>query len=426
MLGLGISQKKFFKRKSLVKNTYSLHFDGTNDFLWSANVADSTLDNIFDGGGTVSIWVRADAVPTNADAIMGKTHNSSGITTGSGGWLIDYQDISGSNVAIRFRVSFDNTIYDVRTATAYYQPKWLNIVIVYNSASASNDATIYVNGAAGSLTDTSSPVGTYVSDAASALTIGAIVSSDRTLPGSSQLDGLVDEVMMWDSMLSAGEVRFLYNYGKGNINPSLNSCGEYSSASNCQAWYRMGDSDFDYNSVADSGGLICNHLLNLPTGFPVTNRLHTYGAGMQSFGSFQAHGNASIGNTGGTNQSFATDGSGAGGVHFRIPSWSAGKLYIVYVSRFTAFDDEDPYVVQNTDDGGANPINIVSIAGDENTEHFFIASKEYLTLQLEAADRMLSVNLLILAELDPDSHLISYNFGADGNSGFLNTTNPGD
>ena len=428
MIGLGLNTQKFLKRKSLASNTYSLHFDGTDDFLWSANINDSTLDNIFDGGGTVSIWVKPDATPTNADAIIGKTHDSAGIDTGSGGWQIDFQDVAGSKVAYRFRVSFDNTIYDVRTNTSFSGTGWNNIVVTYNSASASNDAIIYIDGSAVTINDTASPVGSYVSDASSALTIGAIVASNKTLPGSSQLDGLVDEVMIWDSILTASEVKYLYNFGQGNIKPNINQLGSYSSASNCQAWFRMGDGNSDYNSVADTGGLIANEIdLNAFGNLTTTTRLAEVGLGAEAFDAWEAHGNAPIGNTGGTKQSFATNGSGAGGVHFQIPSYSSGKLYTISVNRSTPNDDGDPYVIQNTDDGGANAITIASIAGDDTIHtHFFVATKEYVTLQLEAADRMLCVAQLALSELDPDTHLIAYNFGADSNSGFLNTTNPGE
>ena len=202
-----------------LSNTYSLDFDGTNDYLSISGSSDLSIS----GDLTISLWFKADSF-SNFEYIFRLTGN---LATGTDRMLgISSSKLSGNTYASGFGTLGNTTL---STGT------WYNAAVVYSSGSF----ILYLNGAA---------------DSSSITAIMNTVIYTETTVGKSyngeQFDGLIDEVSVFDSALNANNINAIYNGGYP-INLTTNQ-GNYSSASNLQGWWRMGDANSGTGNVTDS------------------------------------------------------------------------------------------------------------------------------------------------------------------------------
>ena len=163
-----------------------LRFDGTNDSL--ATGSNASLDDIWSGGGTLAIVFNPDSDGGgDLGRLLSKTN-----------WELQTMEESGGNVRVQFVVDWST---DGKWETPVNVPIGSHsiVLITYDSASASNNATIRVNGTADSTTDTSA-VGTFASDASATLYIGNIAD------GSRGFDGDIAEVVLFDRTLDAADI----------------------------------------------------------------------------------------------------------------------------------------------------------------------------------------------------------------------------
>jgi len=189
--------RTFANEAASFSNTYSVDFDGTNDYMDAGN--DSSLS--ISGDLTLSAWINLDSL----GAFQGIISKRSSTT--------NYQlFIRNTNV-----LSF----YDGRIATndntALTAGSWIHVAVVVSGSSAS----FYRDG---SFSSTGS--GISVNSNTANLTIGEIL-------GGSFLNGKVDEVSVFDSALSASDITSIYNSGVPGDLTSLSPVG----------WWRMGDND---------------------------------------------------------------------------------------------------------------------------------------------------------------------------------------
>ena len=165
----------------------SMQFDGAATKIAVAD--DAAMQNIFDGGGAVECLVNLDSDGGgNAGRIAEKR------------WHLSTVAESSANVALEFTVDFSSTDGVWRSAVNIGLNESHHIAVVYDSSSTTNNPILYVNGSAVTFTETSTPVGTRVSDAGTGLTIGNRAASDRTL------DGHLQEVALYDHALTAARV----------------------------------------------------------------------------------------------------------------------------------------------------------------------------------------------------------------------------
>lgn len=193
----------------------------------------ATLDNIFDGGGTVIVVARP---RTGGESNVGFLCSSVDNTL-SNGWRLNVRDISVSRLGVEFEQTFDSIdgIWRTFDQTSRVDPEPLGaftgvrpwelgscsiIGVVYNNSAVGNDPTIYINGRRWTTTlglqETSTPVGTRESDAANDLTIGNEPGDTRTWGGE------ISAVLMFDRELTPEEVCqvsnvFAQRYGIGAI-----------------------------------------------------------------------------------------------------------------------------------------------------------------------------------------------------------------
>ena len=201
-------------------NEYSMAFDGTNEYLQTAD-----NDNLSFGNGTTdsafsfSAWVKMS--DSTRFRIFNKGSNFSTdyeylLATGADDKLDLnlYDKSTAGRIARRFN-----------TALTSYQGTWIHIVATYDGSSSSSGIKLYLNGSR--VDDIDNNSGTYVAmeNTTNKLFIG------RTLETYS--NGSIDEVAIFNTELSASDITTMYN---GGVPTDLTSLSPLS-------WWRMGDGD---------------------------------------------------------------------------------------------------------------------------------------------------------------------------------------
>lgn len=149
-------------------------------------------------------WVFIDILDANLRTIVDKRG-------GGTGWKLQIVDGNGFDIkTLRFFRDWDG-VTGVWSAddNAIDTAGWYHVVATYDKGNAANDPIFYVN-AVPKFKLGRRPVGNVQTDAAESLLFGAYGAADAT-----KYDGKIDEVGIWDKILSQAEVTELYNGGNG-------------------------------------------------------------------------------------------------------------------------------------------------------------------------------------------------------------------
>ena len=182
---------------------FGIDFDGTDDQVLVTDAA--TIQNVFDAGGTLSLWAN----------VTSDGENNAGRLADKTSWYLATDNEAGGETKLTFFYDFDGAADGlwVTDDTVTTIGSWDNIVVVYDNAAVANNPTIYVNDVAltvgSGLTESTTPVGTRVTDAAINLIIGDNVAGNRAY------DGIEDEVWLFSRSITADEVTANFNDGVG-------------------------------------------------------------------------------------------------------------------------------------------------------------------------------------------------------------------
>ena len=190
--------------------------------------SDSTIDDIFNGGGTVSAWIYPTGSSTPQNMII--LHKGHG-TAPDSGWYVGIQNLSSGNYVVRLDTSFDganNGRWDSDNRVIK-QGAWNHIAVNWNDDSLDNNPTIFVNGESVAITENETPSGgsSYNTDASREFLIG------NSHGGTRPFGGAITEVSLWDTGLSTAQVGELYNDGK-----ALDALTHSLASSNLKAYWR--------------------------------------------------------------------------------------------------------------------------------------------------------------------------------------------
>ncbi|MFX0008109.1 MAG: DUF2341 domain-containing protein, partial [Candidatus Hermodarchaeota archaeon] len=180
-------------------------YDGGNDY--SNMGSGSSIDNIFNGGATISAWIYPEGW---GGGTYGRILDKATETAGTDGWvvcldggvspwynqLLFYRDFTGTR---GLWMSGDNTIA---------LDQWQYITITYDDSSASNDPMLYINGvdeSGKSGWEDVTPTGGASDDAAQTLYIGNFLSGIRGF------NGLIDEVRLISGIKTSGWIQTEFN-----------------------------------------------------------------------------------------------------------------------------------------------------------------------------------------------------------------------
>ena len=191
----------------LVRSNNPMVFDGGDDHVDVVGFGNIFGDN-YAGSLTTSMWVKIDDTSQNQGVLNFTTHsNTSSVFSVfvSANQLFYYLNVSG------YRISNSFTSND-----------WNHIVAVYDTAGASG-TKLYLNGS-----EIGTHAGTFPSDsdmdfAGLKLVIGSYYNPSLAL------HGIMNEVAVWDSALTASEITALYNSGLPLL--PITDSGNYASSS---------------------------------------------------------------------------------------------------------------------------------------------------------------------------------------------------
>ena len=210
-------------------NTKSLAFDGVDDYVDCGNPTELQIT----GALTISCWVKSsdttDYVLVQKDDI--------GVNRSYALWGNEW---GGAPKVCQFIVFNGGSATSVKSATDINDGNWHNVVAVFNP---STTMQIYIDGSLDGENTTSIP--TSIDNDPVNFQIG------RGGNGAYYMDGNVDEVGIWDVALASTEVTELYTNGPIDLNTDT---GNYTSSSDLQAWYRMGDKVTSFPTIPDQVG----------------------------------------------------------------------------------------------------------------------------------------------------------------------------
>lgn len=158
--------------------------------------SDTTLDDVFAGGGTFVAWLKPlDQGQGNSGKVFHKSN--AGLTVG----IVLYCDASDTKLTfIQATTSTDgNWTFPVDMTDG----AWQRVIIAYDSdtAAAGGGPAVYVNGEAVVVTEVGAPDAAIQTDAASTMYIG------QTSAGGNSWNGKIDDVMFYSRVLSAQEAK---------------------------------------------------------------------------------------------------------------------------------------------------------------------------------------------------------------------------
>jgi|GEM_PF-2262778 len=186
--------------------------------IWNASTttatftSDSSIEDIWNGGGTLIAWVRADSFGESSVGRIASTANAGNTI----GWYAGVTSASGNTWKLYFRQNFDNTDGEWRTTSTVNLNEWLFFAITYDSSSASNEPTLYINTVLDTTDEITNPIGDYGSESGADLDIG------RAGDGSGTWGGAIEIVMLYDTELSDDAIRQIYSVtGQDRLRPSL-------------------------------------------------------------------------------------------------------------------------------------------------------------------------------------------------------------
>jgi len=180
----------------------------------------AAIQNIFDGGGSISAWINpgSDGLNGNYGTIV--TKDGAKPAGNVNGWDFYVTDDDGSDCKLAFLQEFSTADGGwVTTALDIPLNAWSHVVVTYDNGSTANVPTLYVNGVAVGITAWSGPVGTRGTDVGNDLYIGNRIGVDLTF------DGLIDDPRLYDAILTPSQVEAIYNnedYGSEPIQALAN------------------------------------------------------------------------------------------------------------------------------------------------------------------------------------------------------------
>lgn len=185
--------------RTLGKIGQALLFDGADDYV-TVNSATSINDI---SPMTISAWIYPKSLGQNG---FGRILDKSLTTSPTFGW--DFQ-LTTTNV-LHFVVDYDgaNDLVRESGANAVTLNTWQHIVVTWDGSSAQTGVHLYINGIETSYTNNTDGAGNRVTDAGNNLVIGNNATNfNRTF------DGNIDDVRVYNRVLSAQEITRLYKMG---------------------------------------------------------------------------------------------------------------------------------------------------------------------------------------------------------------------
>ena len=218
----------------IIANNYALEFSGSDEYVIIGNLQGTALQpsnaTLVSDGLSVSAWVKADPLGTYGvwqnDGLGQANYAGLLLQLNSGQVNIGYSDNSGSGSGNRKNYLTTSSVITAGT--------WHHIVAIYKGIGVTPQ--LYVDGT--EITAFNSPTGT-------ATTLGYSTSAKATIgtvrDAVSFFTGDIDEVAVWNKVLSASAVQEIYDATINNPGYCANLFKLANESSDPIFWNRMGD-----------------------------------------------------------------------------------------------------------------------------------------------------------------------------------------
>ena len=212
-------------------DTYSIDLDGTNDYVAVSGFDGNAL--IGTGDMTAAFWVKYDTAG-------GSNQNTFyiGRIGASEDYILVRQNGSTSKIELYCRNNTGTTVDAVITASSTVTTDtWYHVVFTRTGTTGA----LYINAASqGSLTD--SDFGTDLASSGSGLRLGSFQT------GTGTVDGHLNDVAIWDEVLTSSEITAIYN--SGSPTDLTTDAGNYASSSGLIGYWKFEENSG--TSIADS------------------------------------------------------------------------------------------------------------------------------------------------------------------------------
>jgi len=152
--------------------------------------SDSSINDIWAGGGTCMAWINADNL---GQFSRGRIFDKKSLD----GWSLllivtDTVEFRQSATGTNGRWTADNSVLSLNT--------WVNICVIHDDDTITNDPTIYIDGVSVGVNDTFVPTGSFENGALNDLFVGVREDSIR------QFDGEIAHLQLWNRAISVAEI----------------------------------------------------------------------------------------------------------------------------------------------------------------------------------------------------------------------------
>ncbi|MHA2060818.1 MAG: LamG domain-containing protein [Candidatus Sifarchaeia archaeon] len=182
-------------------SSWALDFNGSDGDDVVSVSSDTSIDNIFDSGGSVEAWIYP--LNTLSDADVDRLFFK------GNPWDVRFESTSGGTADLMLTKDFtgdDGSWITVSEEITYNN--WSHVVVTYDNDSDSYDPIFYVNGKKVEITEqVPAPSGTRNSDAGQALYIG---NNNSSVAG---FTGTIDNVRFYNYIRTPSQIAWSYNRG---------------------------------------------------------------------------------------------------------------------------------------------------------------------------------------------------------------------
>ena len=242
-----------------ISNDYALYFSHSSapnfqkaKLKHTASFINSAGDNITGLTWTISAWLKVHG--------PGIANRKSIVTLGDNGGSTNADIALGFNIsaAEKLELWMKNTSNIGKWTAAYALPtsSWHHIAVAYDGGSVSNDPIFYINGSQSATTEDVTP-------GAIAQSVNSVGSGVSYIGGTNYGNNVthlpfrhasIDEVAIYDAVLSASEISDIYSSGK-ILNLSSSDLGA-PRTSNLITWIRFGDAVYGDAGDPQADGLL--------------------------------------------------------------------------------------------------------------------------------------------------------------------------
>jgi len=176
----------------------ALQFNGTNNYVDFGNILNFERTQPF----TISAWVRVRSF-ASAGSIANKMQSAN-----LRGYLFFYNTDATLGFILR-SASSGNRISVSTTGAALTLNVWAHVVVVYNGTSQASGVSFFSNGASMAMSTAENTLSATIANSQSLLIGGRAVFNDLFI------DAEMDDIVICNTALTANEVRFIYEQGRG-------------------------------------------------------------------------------------------------------------------------------------------------------------------------------------------------------------------